>query len=86
MSAVGKKISPEETWNKHAQKLLEGKKIVSVRYMSEKEAEENDLESRPLSFQLDDGTIVIPLSDDEGYNGGSLQLMKKKEFFLLPTI
>ena len=37
MSVLGK----ENHWNEQARKLLEGKKIVSVRYMTNQEAEEN---------------------------------------------
>ena len=66
-------------WEEKARKLFEGKKIVSVRYMTEKEAEENDMDARPLCFKLNDrGSIVIPLSDDEGNNGGAFQLIKKR--------
>ena len=54
--------------------------------MTKKEAEENDIEARPLCFKLDDGTIVIPLSDDEGNNGGAFQLIKKDKCYLLPVM
>ena len=86
MSVVGKKLSNQELWEEKAKKLFEGKKIVSVRYMTEKEAEENDIHARPLCFKLDDGTIVIPLSDDEGNNGGAFQLIKKDQSYLLPVM
>ena len=86
MSVVGKKLSNRELWEEKARKLFEGKKIISVRYMTEKEAEENDMDARPLCFKLNDGTIVIPLSDDEGNNGGSFQTINKDRCFLLPTM
>ena len=86
MSVAGKKLTNEQLWEKKARKLFEGKKIVSVRYMTEQEAEENDIDARPLCFKLDDGTIVIPLSDDEGNNGGSFQLIKKEQSYLLPVM
>ena len=54
--------------------------------MTEKEAEENDMDARPLCFKLNDGTIVIPLSDDEGNNGGAFQLIKKDQTYLLPVM
>tara|TARA_R100000406_G_scaffold82932_1_gene65283 strand:+ start:1202 stop:1462 length:261 start_codon:yes stop_codon:yes gene_type:complete len=86
MSVAGKKLTNQQLWEEKARKLFEGKKIVSVRYMTEQEAEENDLEARPLCFKLDDGTIVIPLSDDEGNNGGAFQLIKKDQSYLLPVM
>ena len=86
MSAVGKKLTNQQLWEEKARKLFEGKKIVSVRYMTELEAEENDMEARPLCFKLNDGTIVIPLSDDEGNNGGAFQLIKKDQTYLLPVM
>ena len=87
MSVAGKKLSNQECMEEKARKLFEGKKIVSVRYMTEKEAEENDMDARPLFFKLNDGTIVIPLSDDdEGNNGGAFQLIKKDQTYLLPVM
>ena len=86
MSVAGKKLTNQQLWEEKARKLFEGKKIVSVRYMTEEEAEENDIEARPLCFKLDDGTIVIPLSDDEGNNGGAFQLIKKDQSYLLPVM
>mgnify|MGYP003147483717 FL=1 len=86
MSAVGKKLSNQELWEEKAKKLFEGRKIISVRYMTKKEAEENDMSARPLCFKLDDGTIVIPLSDDEGNNGGAFQTINKEKCYLLPVM
>jgi hypothetical protein len=86
MSVAGKKLTNQQLWEEKARKLFEGKKIVSVRYMTKQEAEENDIEARPLCFKLDDGTIVIPLSDDEGNNGGAFQLIKKDQTYLLPVM
>ena len=83
MSAVGKN---EKYWNEQARNLLEGKKIVSVRYMTNQEAEENGLYNRPVSFKLDTGEVVVVQSDDEGNNGGSLCLIKKGKIKILPTI
>jgi hypothetical protein len=86
MSVAGKKLTNQQLWEEKARKLFEGKKIVSVRYMTKQEAEENDIEARPLCFKLDDGTIVIPLSDDEANNGGAFQLIKKDQTYLLPVM
>ena len=83
MSAVGEN---EKYWNEQARELLEGKKIVSVRYMTNQEAEENGLDNRPVSFKLDTGEVVVVQSDDEGNNGGSLCLIKKGKIKILPTI
>ena len=93
MSVVGKEgIRPplenklEKHWNEKARKILEGKKIISVRYMSNQEAEENGLDNRPVSFKLDTGEVVVVQSDDEGNNGGSLCVIKKGKIEILPTI
>jgi aspartyl/asparaginyl beta-hydroxylase (cupin superfamily) len=86
MSVVGKEgISPalenklEKHWNEKARKILEGKKIISVRYMSNQD-------NRPVSFKLDTGEVVVVQSDDEGNNGGSLCVIKKGKIEILPTI
>jgi len=86
MSVAGKKPLNQRIYEEKARKLFEGKKIVSVRYMTEQEAEENDIKRRPLCFKLDDGTIVIPLSDDEVNYGGVFQLIKKDQTYLLPRM
>ena len=76
----------ENKWNENARQVLEGKKIVSVRYMSNQEAEENGFDNRPVSFKLDTGEIIVVQSDDEGNNGGSLCVIKKGKIKILPTI
>jgi len=64
---------PTETrWVKYAQKHLLGKKIVGVRYMTQKEANNVGWYSRCVVFQLDDGTILFPSRDDEGNDAGAL--------------
>ena len=81
---IDKKL--EDKWNEKARETLEGKKIISVRYMSHQEAEENGLDNRPVSFKLDSGEIVVVQSDDEGNNGRSLCIIKKGKVSILPTI
>ena len=81
---IDKKL--EDKWNEKAREALEGKKIISVRYMSYQEAEENGLDNRPVSFKLDSGEIVVVQSDDEGNNGGSLCIIKKGKVSILPAI
>ena len=76
----------ENKWNEKARQVLEGKKIISVRYMKNQEAEENGLYNRPVSFKLDTGEVVVVQSDDEGNNGGSLCVIKKGKIEILPTI
>ena len=72
---------------KRQENLFEGKRIVSVRYMTEQGGRRERFGGKDLSaFKLDDGTIVIPLSDDEGNNGGAFQLIKKDQSYLLPVM
>ena len=64
--------STTEVWTDKANELLLGKQITEVRYLDKKEAENFMWEYRPVVFQLDDGTWIIPMCDDEGNNGGAL--------------
>jgi len=57
---------------KNAKEVLQGRKIVDVRYLSDEEMELMGWYKRPICFQLDNGTICIPQMDDEGNDGGSL--------------
>ena len=49
-----------------------GKKIVKVEWMTEGESENIGWYSRPVCIQLDDGTWIFPMADDEGNDGGAL--------------
>ena len=59
-------------WNKKANDLLVGRKIVKVEWMNDKEKDEIGWYSRPVCMQLDDGTWIFPMADDEGNDGGAL--------------
>ena len=59
-------------WQKKANKLLVGKKIVKVQWMNNEEIEEIGWSSKPVCMQLDDGTWIFPMMDDEGNDGGAL--------------
>ena len=61
-----------DVWNKRVSKLLVGRKIIKVEYTSEKDAEEQGWNSRPVQIQLDNGVWLTPTSDDEGNDGGAI--------------
>ena len=67
------KTTTVESWNKRMTKALVGKKIMSVRYMTSEEAIESGWSKCPLLISLNDGTVIIPLQDDESNDGGSLE-------------
>ena len=60
------------TWEQRISKQLVGRKIVEVRWMTKKEADENYWDYQPVLLILDDGTSLCPMSDDEGNNAGAL--------------
>ncbi len=62
----------EPYWTKVAQKVLKGRKIVNVRYMSKKETEAMDWYKRTVVITLDNGVLIFPSMDDEGNDGGAL--------------
>ena len=72
MSKVSTKDETTNFWNKRA-KVLVGKKIKQARYMTEAEAEEFGWYSRPVVIHFTDGTYIIPMKDDEGNDGGSVE-------------
>jgi hypothetical protein len=51
---------------------LVGRKIVSVRYWTQAEADFEDWYQRPVQIELDNGYVLIPMRDDEGNDGGSI--------------
>ena len=75
-----------EYWTAFAADKLVGKKIIKVEYFSNKEAEESMWYSRPLCFQLDDGTWVYPMRDDEGNDGGAMAYIGEKANETFPVL
>ena len=53
-------------------KLLEGKTIKSVHWLSDPDMEVTGWYKRPVRIIFTDGSILIPQSDDEGNNGGAM--------------
>jgi hypothetical protein len=62
----------EKYWQSYAEENLVGKKVVSVRYMTDDEANSIGWYSRPLIIQFEDGTTIYSSRDDEGNDGGSM--------------
>ena len=67
------KATTVKSWNDRMTKALVGKKIAKTRYMSLEETKESGWSKSPLLIELDDGMLIIPLQDDEGNDGGSLE-------------
>lgn len=74
-----------QDWNRKASRLLVGRRIVVVRYMTEKEADHWMFDSRPLLIKLDTGLVLMPLRDDEGNDGGAL-FTSDEEVGCLPVL
>jgi len=72
----------QDRWTKDAADLLVGRRIVSVDYMTEDDANEVDWHHRPLIITLDNGLRIYPSRDDEGNGAGSIFTTSRK----LPTI
>tara|TARA_R110002020_G_scaffold134399_1_gene299951 strand:+ start:375 stop:671 length:297 start_codon:yes stop_codon:yes gene_type:complete len=65
-------------WHHKANKLLLGRKIVKVEYMTPEETEECYWHNSPVLFKLDNGVWVTPQSDDEGNDGGVISTYNTK--------
>ena len=75
-----------DKWNKKANDLLLGKKIVKVEYMDNEEANNYMWNKRPVTFMLDNDTRVMIQSDDEGNDGGALWIGSKDVEEILPVL
>lgn len=75
-------------WQKKAEKQLLGRKIVALRWISTQEAEDMDWFNRPIVLELDDGKFLIPQSDNEGNDGGTLWIHKdsQAEWNIMPVM
>ena len=62
----------KKKWQDKAEKMLVGKKIIGVEWMTDKECEDAGWYKKPICMLLDDGTWIYPSADDEGNDGGAL--------------
>ena len=69
-----------DKWNKRAKSLI-GRKIIKVRYMTDKEQEGMYWDCKPVCIQLDDGEWLYPSADDEGNQAGALFSTNEKYEF-----
>lgn len=75
----------EKQWEKRIKAKLEGRKIVEVRYMTDKDAEEMGWSAKSLAIFLDDGSCLLPQSDDEGNDAGAIGT-SWKDLPIIPVI
>ena len=60
------------SWEKSIKAKLEGRKIIEVRYLTDEEAVDMGWSRASLAIFLDDGSNIVPMSDDEGNDAGAL--------------
>ena len=73
-------------WIAKAEKLLLGRTIVKIEWMSSEETEDTGWYKRPVCLQLDDKSWIFPVMDDEGNDGGALNHYKAGKTEVLPVI
>lgn len=77
----------EKFWNDEANKQLKGKTIARVRYMSQKEVEDNYWYKRGVVIYFTDGSYCYPMADDEGNDSGVISGRDKdSKEFILPSL
>lgn len=62
----------ETKWTKKIKGALIGRTIKDVQYMNADNAEDMMWCKRPLLIVLDNDTIIYPMMDDEGNDGGAM--------------
>ena len=62
----------KKSWSIEVARALVGKKIKSIRYMTQKEVEEFMWFKSAVVIVFTDGTYLIPSMDDEGNDGGAI--------------
>ena len=73
-------------WIAKAEKLLLGRTIVKIEWMSSEETEDTGWYKRPVCLQLDDRSWIFPVMDDEGNDGGALNYYRAGKTEVLPII
>ena len=72
----------KKVWAKDVGKVLVGRTIKAVRYMTDDEMSNLGWNSSAVVLELDNGMLLYPSKDDEGNNAGALFTTDKK----MPTI
>jgi hypothetical protein len=67
-----------QNWEKVIAKKLVGRKIVDIRYLTVEEAEMSGWNNQPICLFLDNGEWIVPMSDDEGNDGGAMATSYEK--------
>ena len=73
-------------WIAKAEKLLLGRTIVKIEWMSLEETEKTGWYKSPVCLQLDDKSWIFPVMDDEGNDGGALNYYRAGKAEVLPII
>ena len=62
----------KKEWEEMAQKKLIGRTITGVRYMTQKERDSMVWSNSAIVIGLDDGSYLMPMTDEEGNDAGVL--------------
>ena len=81
-----KSLTSYQRWDETAKLIMKGKKIVDTGYISKDEAKKYMWHSRGIWFQLDDGTRLICMRDDEGNDAGVLAYLNDGVDAVLPVL
>ena len=65
-------------------KPLIGRTVVEIRYLDEEQCKAMALPHTPVVLQLDDGTLLWPMADPEGNDGGALFIQPASKKSNLP--
>lgn len=66
-------------------KRLEGRTITSMRQMTIEEADHLGFYCRPVILGLDDGSVLFPMRDDEGNDGGAMWFAAEDTHLVIPV-
>ena len=75
-----------ERLTEKAIKMIVGKKIVGIRYLTHEEMKHAMWYKKCPVLILEDGTQVLPVADDEGNESGVLEIHKGNDMEILPSI
>lgn len=63
-----------ENWNLTAQALV-GRRTIAARYLTDAECNQQGWHRSTIMLVLDNGMTIVPMSDDEGNDAGSLMVL-----------
>ena len=76
----------KKDWTTMCSEFLVGKTVKHIRYMTAQEVDDMGWTKANIVIEFDDGQWLVPMTDDEGNDAGSLWTSEGSKLSIIPSI